>query len=135
MVVGPASFGWVTSRRSHWLRQASQDPKGALGADLSIAVGGVVVVFFGWAIAAVGGQYRTGLKIPKLPIIGIPILVLGLAMTAFGVILALLHTWMWIVYRNRPLQDAADSGATTNDDLLAEMRERGRVGREADGSK
>ncbi len=89
---------------------------------------------FGWAIAAVGGQYRTGLTIPKLPFIGIPLLVLGLAITALGVILALFHLWMWMVYRNRPILDATDSDASTNDALLAEMRERGRIGSEPETS-
>jgi hypothetical protein len=126
----------MSGRRNSWFRQARRDPTGALGADLSVAVAGVVVVFFGWAIAAVGSQYKTGLKIPKLPFIGVPIIYLGLAIVVFGVVLALLNLGVWIIYRKRPSvsgdQDTADLRAPTNDDLLTEMRERGRKGGETD---
>jgi hypothetical protein len=88
-------------RRGDWVARVRADPKGALEADLVIAVAGVVIIVMGGLVAVAGVHNRGSTDNAGNPVLGNIIAVAGLVAIALGVLLAVANVVIWLTGRRR----------------------------------
>lgn len=86
-----------------WVKKVREDPKGAMEADLVIAAGGLIIIFFGGlvAVAGVHPRWQSIQNNSPAPILGTIIVVAGLAIVLLGILLAIANVIVWLGGRRR----------------------------------
>jgi hypothetical protein len=88
-------------RWHEWITRVRADPKGAMEADLVIAVAGLIIIVVGGLVAVAGVHGKVSTEDAGNPVLGNIIAVVGLLVIALGLLLAIANEAIWLTGRRR----------------------------------
>jgi heme/copper-type cytochrome/quinol oxidase subunit 1 len=96
----PLAYSLVM-RRGEWATRVRSDPKGAMEADLIIAVVGVLIIVMGGLVTVAGVHRKWSTDNAGNPVLGNIVAAVGALVILLGVALAIANVVIWITGRRR----------------------------------
>jgi hypothetical protein len=88
-------------RRGEWVTRVRADPKGAMEADLILAVVGVIIIVMGGLVAVAGVHRKWSTDNAGNPVLGNIVAALGALVILLGAALAIANVVIWMTGRRR----------------------------------